>query len=115
MVIRANLSSDGSEEAEMKAEHQPRLKPKAENVVKKESRVFFSSPPSVPVERDALAEWQNRAEGSLQCFFFPPLTTVCHHRQAALTRQQNQASIKGTRLLAAQPPIRHQNMRNRVI
>ena len=41
MVIRANLSSDGSEEAEMKAEDQPRLKPKAENVVKKENRVFF--------------------------------------------------------------------------
>ena len=41
MVIRANLSSDGSEEAEMKREDQPRLKPKAENVEKKGESCFF--------------------------------------------------------------------------
>lgn len=77
MVIRANLSSDGSEEAEMKAEHQPRLKPKAENVVKKESRVFFSLTSLGPRGERCISRVAEQSRGVTTVFFFFPLSQQC--------------------------------------
>lgn len=50
----------------MKGKEELRLSQKL-GMVRNENRVY-SSPPSVPMERNALAEWQKRAEGSKQYF-----------------------------------------------
>lgn len=57
-VIRTNLSSDEREETEMKGKEQLRLN---SNLGEGEQRHHvFSSPPSLPMERNALAEWQKK-------------------------------------------------------
>lgn len=104
VVIRTNLSSDRREEAEMKGKEQLRLSQKL-GVRRKENHVFFSSPPSVPVERNALAEWQKRAAG-VTAVFFPNSTCTTLPSQAgspnkttALTDSSFIRHIKGNRLL----------------
>lgn len=59
MVFRANLNSDESEEAELEGKEQLRLNQKL-GMERKQNHVF-SSPPSVPMERNALARMAEKS------------------------------------------------------
>lgn len=115
MVIRTNLSPDRREEAEMKRKEQLRLSQKW-----KETHVC-SSPLSVPMERHALAEWQQKADGSQQYF------SQQYMQKTAITNRQHWQDNSINRIkpyppdqrkqvvVLPQPPINHQNLQNCVI